>query len=89
MARINFHEQISNFVRENKHLGARFVSVPAENPCTNLVAVVCDRLENFVIPDGLQIEEQNRRYWLKSCYTGEFLEIINSKNEREFFRKSE
>ena len=86
MARINFDEQISDFVRKNKHLGARFVSNPTENPCIENVAVVCDRLENFVIPNGLKIEEQKDRYWLRSCYTGEFLEIINKENESEFFK---
>ena len=87
MSRINFHEKISDFVRQNEHIGARFVSVPTEQPYTSLVAVVCDRLEDFAIPNGLKIEEQNCRYWLRSCYTGEFLEIINRENESEFFKK--
>ena len=90
MARINFDEQVSNFVRENKHLGAQFVSIPSKkNPCTIHVAVVCDRLEDFVIPDGLKIQEQNCRYYLRSCYTGEFLQIINRKDESEFFNKKD
>ena len=85
---VYFQDQISNFVRENKHLGARLVSAPTENPCIHLEAVVCDKLDdNFVIPDGLQIEKQNRSYWLKSYYTGEFIKIIDRENEREFFRK--
>lgn len=88
MARINFYEQISDFIRENKHLGARFVRTPTENPCVENVAVVCDRLEDFVIPDGLKIEGQKGRYWLRSCCTGEFLAIINKKNESKFFKKA-
>lgn len=88
MARIDFYEQISDFVRKNQHLGARFVSAPTKDPCTKRVAVVCDKLENFVLHNGLKIEEQNNRYWLRSCYTGEFLEIINKKNESEFLRKA-
>ena len=85
----NFYEQISDFIRKNEHLGARFVSAPTKDPCTKRVAVVCDKLENFVLHNGLEIEEQKNRYWLRSCYTGEFLEIINKENESEFFKESE
>ena len=89
MAKSFFYEQISKFVRENTHLNARFVRVPTENPCSYHVAVVCDKLKDFIIPGGLKIEEQKQRYWLKSCYTREFLEIINRENEKEFFGENE
>lgn len=39
MARIDFYEQISDFVRKNQHLGARFVSAPTKDPCTKRVAI--------------------------------------------------
>lgn len=44
----------------------------------SLVAVVCDRLEGFVIPDGMRIEEQKGHCYLIFIKTGEFLEIIKS-----------
>lgn len=76
MTRNSFYEQISNFVRENKHLGAQVVNTPTENSCIKCVAVVCDRLEDIVVSKGLKLEEQKSQYWLRSCKTGEFLKII-------------
>ena len=78
MARIDFDEQIEEFLRENRNLGARFEEGPMDEHGGSLVAVVCDRLEGFVIPDGMRIEKQKGHCYLIFIKTGEFLEIIKS-----------
>lgn len=78
MDRIDFDEQIENFLSGNRHIGARFEEGPMDEHGGSLVAVVCDRLEGFVIPDGMCIEEQKDCNYLISCDTGEFLMIIKS-----------
>lgn len=86
MARCNFDEQIKIFLKENRHLGARYREEET-NGNVDFVAVVCDELEGLIIPDGMHLEEKDGCYWLENVDTGEFLKVIPIEKEMDFFGK--
>ena len=87
MARIDFDKQIEIFLRKNRHIRARLKEEHVKGQNGILVEVLCDRLDGFAIPDGMKIEVQNNCYYLISNDTGEFLPIIEGKEQMDFFRK--
>lgn len=75
MARTDvFETKIERFIRKNRHMEAWLKETPVNGGTQ--VEIVCERIGEFVVPDGTRIEKQKGHCYLVFIKTGEFLEII-------------
>ena len=83
----SLYQQIPEFIQANKRFGVRLVERPTDRPHIKHTAIVCERIGEFSTPYGLKIEKTNGTCVLRNCSTHEFVYIVETKNEEEFFKK--